>query len=435
MSRPLTYLTLVVAVAAAIMFWSGKAFRPQAEIRWPAYDVEAMGVLAVSLPEGAFQLERSGGAWFVRLPGMEPVLRADAAKVDALLSFLAHTRPLRRLERASDTGLEQPRAALAVDGGPLLTIGADVPEGEGVYASLAPAGDTGGQLLVLPARFAEVLARAAGQYYDLRLLDVEPRQVVRVALEGLGGESWEVDRAKGDTFTRPEPLSRTKAAGGKLDQYLHEALAVRASGLAPEASVEGLDTRLTLSVWTAGDKAPRTVRVHVRPRGEGPWMAVTDRQPVPFLLDPRRVDDLAVSSFLLTDRRVLDLDPATATRLVLAKDGRLLSAHRNGQGWTSDSGGQGLVGIDMALWRLTELRYEFEPVASVPDTAREELELRLLDAKGDLALRLDFLSDPALPSGLMWVRPDDGLYHPVQDALLDDLTGRLPPAADGTTGN
>lgn len=433
MSRPLTYLALVSAVVAAIMFWSGKGLRPEADIRWPAYDAETMGILAVSLSDGAFQLERSGGAWYVRLPGVEQTLRADADKVGGLLSFLGHGRPMRRLERATDTGLESPRATLAVDGGPVLAIGADVPDSEGVYASLGPADDTDKQLLVLPAQFADVLSRQAGHYYDTRLLDVEPRQVVRVALEGLGGESWEVDRANGDVFTRPEPLAGTKAAGGMLDQYLHEALAVRVADMAPETNLEGLDTRLVLSVWVAGDTAPRTVRVFASP--EGPWPAVSDWQPVPFLLDRERLDDLAVSSFLLTDRRVVVLNLDTVKRLVLAHGDRHLAAHRNGQGWKSDSGGQGLVGIDMALWRLTELKYEFEPVQAKPGTARGELELELLDAEGNLALRLDFFADPALPQGVMWVRPGGGPCYPVQDALLSDLAGRLPPPAEDKAAN
>lgn len=435
MSRPLTYLTLVVAVAAAIMFWSGKAFRPEAEIFWPTYDADATGTLAVSLPGGAFQLERSAGAWFVRLPGVEPALRADAQRVDALLSFLAHNRPLRRLERAEDSGLESPRATLTVNGGPVLALGAEVSGNEGVYASLGPLGGAEGQLLVLSVRFVEILSRPASYYYDLRPLAVEPRQVVRVALEGLGGESWEVDRSKGDEFTRPEPLAGAKAEGGKLDQYLHEALGVHIADMAPEASVEGLDTRLELSVWTAGNVTPRTLRVFVRSGGEGPWLAASSWQPSPFLLDRERLEDLSVSSFLLLDRRVVILDLDTVKRLVLTRGERRLAAHRNGEGWKSDSGGQGLVGIDMALWRLTELKYEFEPVPASPATAQRELELELLDDQGDLALRLIFYADPALPEGLMWVRPGDGPCYPVQDALLSDLAGRLPAPAEGSAAN
>jgi hypothetical protein len=164
-------------------------------------------------------------------------------------------------------------------------------------------------------------------------------------------------------------------------------------------------------------------------------------QTAPMLLDRERVDKLLRSAFSLRARKVVDMDLGEIIRQELrqrvANGGNAtveLVAVKTGEGWQAKDTGRALLGLDMLLWRLTDLKYEARPRQALPNTAEPFLAWRLYNGKERPKVALQFYLDPELPRDQCWLKVQGrDHYYPVLDQLLEDLQGLLPAASpDGS---
>ena len=413
-------LVAALALAALVILPGRKPSRPGGA--WPEYAPGAVARIAVDGSAGEYSLEARGGTWTLRVPGAVGQPLADPARVEALLDFLARNRPLARVD---DPGPEHSglgaAASLTINGADRLEIGAPDARGAGVYARRGDAG-----VVLLAREYIQVLGRPARHYLDLRLLDFDPGQVEAVAL-ARGSQGLEMVRsAAGPAFTRPTERSGQPVLPEALDLWLHEMRTLRAPGPAPEAPAPGREPDLRVALRLRGT-GEQTLKLFAPAEGDGPWLALSSRQDAYFLLDPGQVAKVDRNAFSFADRRLAALDPGAVDRLVLSVSGQELHAERDGRRWRAQGLPGTLTGIDMLLWRLTDLQYEFGPLETAPPGARERLRL-VLGLRGGGEREFVFHIDPALPAGRCWVSHGEqqGFYR-IPDQFYKDLQGLLPP--------
>ena len=143
------------------------------------------------------------------------------------------------------------------------------------------------------------------------------------------------------------------------------------------------------------------------------------------------VGELVRSAFDIQGRTVVKLDIGIVARFVVAHGDKLYSIERGKTGWRIDGGQKDVPGIDMALWRFTELQFEALPLNNLPDSAIELMYCMLLDEKGVKLTAMTFYADPQLPQGQCWMKNDGGMYYPVSSRLLKDLQGMFPANPGG----
>lgn len=430
---------LLIALALALVVAGGlyldrrgpdPAPAPRPEGAWPEYDSASVRSLSVRCAGASYSLVRRDAGWVLELPGLEPAPLADPAKVGALFDFLAHNKPILRAPGASREAFEPgPGApALSVDGAEALALGGRDESGVGVWARRGP----DGPVVLLAREYEDVLCRDPLSYLDLRLLDFATDAVGAVRLEH-GDEAWEIARGKnGLAFVAPEGMVRMRVLTEAFDLWLHEMAALKAMGPAPAAPDPARRPDVSLIVRPAGPGGrPARLDLYAPQRGDGPWTAAGSRQDAYFLLDRERALKVDRNAFSLVDRRLAALDPGAVDRLVLSAPGRELRAARSGQGWRNESASSTLTGIDMFLWRLTDLQYEYGPVGALPASAEERMRLELFAKDGSGLLDLVFYADTGLPPGQCWVaRGGTQGFHPVADQIFKDLQGLLPPATE-----
>ncbi len=122
-------------------------------------------------------------------------------------------------------------------------------------------------------------------------------------------------------------------------------------------------------------------------------------------------------------QKIQQLGPAGGER-------RELEAVKSEAGWKSANKTQDMLGMDMLLWRLGDLKYEQPPSDTLPKTAEPLAMWELFDAKGKPLAGLEFYLDPGLGKDICWVKVlGREKYYPVQDQLLEDLQAQLRPDA------
>lgn len=416
------FLLVVVGVAGIALTRQASVPAPQDE-HWPEYSAAAADRVILEGPDNVFELVRGKDAWRIKLSdkAVEPL--ADTRKVEALLEFLALNKPIRRL--MVSVGPKEgfvPVAAVCVQGRPRLEVGSEDGSGVGVYARM---GDMPG-LLVLTREYLDVLTRSPLAYLDTRQVEMDPAKVRNVRLSSMQ-EGWQVRRngERGWVFVRPENMKGAEVRTEAMNIWLHEVASLTGSELAETPPEPGRLPDLALSLTDANNR--ETWLKLWRPLDDSDtWTVLSSRQEVFFLLDQERVQKLQKNAFSLVDRRLVSLDLGRVRRLSLFGDGREFHARRDGESWLNQQAGE-LTGIDMRLWRLTDVQYEYGPVGALPATAAEALRLVLHDGGDEPLLDLVFYTDPELPGGQCWAgRRGEEAYHPVNARVYMDFQGLLP---------
>ncbi|WP_126377680.1 DUF4340 domain-containing protein [Desulfovibrio ferrophilus] len=422
----LVFFFLIAVVAAGIVLTRQAVIPAPQDERWPEYSAAAADRVILEGPSGVFELLRQDGAWRLRLPDRGVLPLAESRKVEALLEFLALNKPIRRLSNSAGPGGGfQPRAAVTVEGRSRLEIGGDDGSGVGVFARMA---DKPG-LMVLSKDYADVLGRLPAAYLDTRLMDLSVEDVLVIRMSSMH-EGWEIQRKKEEfVFVKPDILGSSRVQREAMDLWLHELGALQAVSLAPMPPEQGRLPDLALILRQKGGR--NSFLKLWRPLDDSkPWMVSSSRQDVFFLLDQERVEKLNRNAFSLIDRRLVLVELGQVRRLELTHAGRVFIARRDGENWRSEGAGE-LTGIDMRLWRLTDLQYEYGPVGALPASAEQALRLVLKGEKGVPLLDLVFYTDSGLPGGQCWAgRYGEKAFHPVDSRLFMDLKGMLPPLAE-----
>lgn len=257
--RPRTLLILLAVVLGLGAFiWFYERELPSSEEREEmgkrvlSLEKEEVTGLTLESPKGTVRLERQAAAekaekkeeggegeeadpvaaeWRIVRPLQA---RADTFAVDQLLDSIANLEKTRTLEdvKPGAVGLDKPRATVRLktaDGEKVLKLGAEVPPGGSLVASLE--GEKGTAYVVSDAILADV-DRAPGEWRDRRMLQAEGDAIQRITLTGGPGGPVVLVR-KQDGFWIEKPLS------DRADKDMVDGLLSDLTGLTAERFVDG----------------------------------------------------------------------------------------------------------------------------------------------------------------------------------------------------
>lgn len=455
---------LIVLACLVLCIWLGVYFLPKhkteekkVDAAWPAFTMASTDRIDQKSARHSYSIRKTNGEWFAAQPGVpEPGLRLDITKVDALLNYVGSHPPKRRLgdvgaDESKTFGLDNPATSITFYGESQWTIqlGAQNATSTGVFAESSK---ESGEVLLLDTTYAEQFTRDVGHYYDLRLLPLVADAVKRIRLETSGGTGWEINVKDGKAvFSSPANMTQKKVSATELDGYLRNLTAVHGEGFLLNAPVPHGDPAATLRIWSSGAKDPMEVRFYkssgataetdgkdpLSPPKKAPdLVAVSSWQNAPLTLAPGARAKVFRTAFSLRDRSVLQLAPGQVERQVVKHEATggspqaELTATRSESGWQVN--GKERQGLDMLLWRLSDLQYADEPQATLPEGARKELTWKLYGAKQALKHTLVFYRVPgyAGPQGLLWIAVEGKApYYPVGTKLAGDLAALFSVAA------
>ncbi|WP_421902655.1 DUF4340 domain-containing protein [Maridesulfovibrio sp.] len=432
LKRFLIFLTLVSIVCGAFYLSSPEKPVERAEPVWPVLDKEQVDRLDVcSLEEQCFSLVRRADGWGVVQHGWNGTVEADRKKVDSLLDVLAQDKALRFMGRVSEPvpaeyGFEAPRVRIAAGGGQELAIsvGAEGASGEGFYALNSK---EKGSLFLLGKNFVKRCAYPAEHYYNLHLVSGKSDEVVSISLGHGGSFSWTLVRKDGPfMFSFPASLGGKQASSSAVDLFLHSLLDVPAKGLVSDIPNKDGRTLLNIEISLPGKKV-ETLEILEPGDGEKFYFARSSAQSGYLVLSKEHYEQLDKKAFSMQQRNVVSIATGKLGSVRVVQGNQTFTGIKSDKSWINFEDKKPLLGIDMSLWRLNELKFEAEPKAFLSETSEKVMDLDLMDENGKRVVKVSFYSDPELPDGQCWLSLGDGSgYYPVSDKLLEDLQGQIP---------
>ncbi|WP_415716670.1 DUF4340 domain-containing protein [Maridesulfovibrio sp.] len=432
LKRFFVFLTLVCIVCGAFYLSSPQKTVERAEPVWPVLNKDQVDRLDVCSGEkDCFSLVRRTDGWGVVQHGWNGTVEADSEKVESLLGGLAADKAFRCLGQiaegaAAEYGFNLPRVRISAGGGQELTItvGAESPSGEGYFALNSK---EKGSLFLLDKEFVNRCEFPAEHYYDLFLLPGNASDVKSISLGHGGSFSWTLVRQDGSfSFSFPASLGGKPASGGDVDLFLHSLLEVPAKRLVSHGPDENSRVVLNVEISLSKNKV-ESLKIFEPGVEDGHYLVRSSAQAGYFVLSAEHYEQLAKDAFTMRQRNVVSVAIGKLGSVKVVQGNQTFTGIKSGKGWINFEDKKPLLGIDMSLWRLNELKFEAEPVENLSDTSEKVMDLELLDDSGARVVNVSFFSDPELPSGQCWLSLGDGSgYFPVSDKLLEDLQGQIP---------
>jgi hypothetical protein len=433
------FLVLIVLAAALAgsAYWYRTSMEEQVAVsRWLSYSLDKVKSVNVQGDGETYTLVADGDAWETRVSDGTSGVSAGAlgGRVRDYLNRLSELVPL--LSFGGDGpdvlkrhGLDEPGVQLIVqfkdEGVAPLNIRFSKDESGRTYGWNS---ETPDRSYEFGSEVYGQFAQPAAHFLDTKVFHFDEERVYQAQLVQPFGSSWLVKRGpNGFTFVLPGYLKGKAASGSELKLYLHALALLRANKLVlkPAEPERGM-AALTIKVWAGKAKEPSMVEfftIEDDPKhyfGRSSWLTV------PFLLDAESVSQLVKSAFDVQGRNVFTLDIGQVAVMVIINGDRRYVVRREHSGWRVEGGEKNVPGIDMALWRFTELQFEALPLNNLAATAVKLMHCRLLDSEGNELKAVTFYADPQLPPGQCWMKNGDGMYYPVSARLLKDLQGMFP---------
>jgi hypothetical protein len=430
-------LIALAAVLAGGAYWCRSTMDEQvAATRWLSYSLDKVKSVNV-LGEGeAYTLVAGENGWVTRVPDESSNVSAGALndRVRDYLNRLSELVPLLSFDEGGAGGRK--RHGLDAPGVKLLVRFRDESvQPLEIRFSRDESGRTYGWNSETPDRAYEFggevygqFAQPAAHFLDTKVFQFDEERVSQVQLVQPFGSSWLVRRAgNGYIFVLPGYLKDKAASASELKLYLHALALLRVGRLVlhPAEPERGM-AALTIKVWAGKAKEPSLVEFFTIGDDPKHYFGRSSRLTVPFLLDAESVNQLVKSAFDVQGRNVFSLDIGQVAVMVIINGDRRYVVRREHTGWRVEGGEKNVPGIDMALWRFTELQFEALPLNNLAATAVKLMHCRLLDGQGDELKAVTFYADPKLPPGQCWMKNGDGMYYPVSARLLKDLQGLFP---------
>ncbi|MDC0335458.1 DUF4340 domain-containing protein [Pseudodesulfovibrio sp.] len=438
-------LALTILLLAGIAFAGYWYTSLQKEVfddtRWLSNPFDNVRSIHVQGAQGTFMLAAIENGWEAQVPGASwnVVARVVPDKVVDYLGKLEDLTPYRSIggfDRGGpeEYGLDNPDFKVIITFGDKkedsLTIKL-TSDGSGTIFGWNS--DSPGLVYEFGKQALEQLGLPAAYFLDTRVFQFEEENVHTMQLVQPFGSSWLVEKRKeGFFFTLPGYLKEKPASDSELKLYIHSLALLKAGELVLEPVVtEKRIPALTIRIWDGKEENPATVEfftVNDEPSiylGKSSWLTV------PFILNVESVGQLVRSAFDVQGRSMVKLDIGTVARFIVVHGGNNYAIERSETGWRLLDSKKDLPGIDMFLWRFTELQFEALPLNNLPDSAVKLMFCKLVDEQGDTLTELTFFADPKLPQGQCWMKNGGGMYYPVSSRLLKDLQGMFPSGSTG----
>ncbi|BDQ32861.1 DUF4340 domain-containing protein [Pseudodesulfovibrio portus] len=403
--------------------------------RWLSSSLDNVVSVHVLSPEGSYSLFAKGDTWKADVPGASWNVRAHVKpnRVREYISYLADLTPDKYIADVDQDGPE----SYGLNDPKFKVILNFTGKTDGQLVIKFTVGETGrvfgwnsrnpGMVYEFDGKTLERLALPALHFLDDYIFRFDEELVDRVQLVQPFGSSWLVEKGEsGFIFKLPGYLKGKQASGSDLKLYVHSLALIRAKQLILEPVVIDKEMpTLTVRVWGKGGK---NHSVEFFPYEDSPdvFMGVSSWLTMPFLVDAQSVAQMVKSAFDIQSRTVMALDIGTVDRVVIDHGEARFTVERSDTGWRLRGTENDIPGIDMSLWRITNLKFEALPLNNLSKTAVALMHCRLLDADGKLLKAMTFYADPELPQGQCWMKSEDGMYYPVSSRLLKDLQGMFP---------
>jgi len=433
-------LTLVVLVVfSASGYWYTTLQKENVDhTRWLPNSFDAVRSIHFQLADTPrFTLAASQQSeWEVQISGDTSSIKARAVsdKVDEFLRRLASVEPLRSLGRFDSGrqrqfGIEKPDLKVIINFRKSTIKPLTIKLASGDHSVVYGWNSRNPELVYeFNEKVLGNLALTAESFFDKRVLFFDENAISKVQLVQPFGSSWLVEKHKeGYFFSLPGYLKGKPASDSALKLYIHSLALLQARQFVLESTdVDKRIPALTLRLWRGTDSEPSTVAFYTVKENPGQYLGQSSWLTVPFLLDAQSVGQLVKSAFDVQGRSVIKLDLGTVARLVVIHGENNYAIERSTSGWRLLDSKKDLQGIDMFLWRFTELQFEALPINNLPDSAVRLMYCKLADKNGDTLTELTFYADPKLPQGQCWMKNGGGMFYPVSSRLLKDLQGMFP---------
>lgn len=443
--KKVVFVLAVAALAALAAYgyrYSTLSTEDMTVSKWLAASFDGVKSLHIQGKQGAFMLDASKEGWQAQVPGASwnVVARVVPEKVAGYLKTLSELEPHRSIggfDRGGpeEYGLDDPDLKIIVAfskaGTEPVTVKLTADKGGTVFGwnSSSP-----GLVYEFAKKSLEDLAQPASNFLDTKVLHFDEEKVSKLQLVQPFGSSWLVEKRKeGYYFSLPGYLKDKPASDSALKLYIHSLGILKANSLVLEPVVT--DKRipaLTIRLWTEGAKESVAVEFFSVKDDPNVYLGKSTWLTVPFTLDAQSVGQLVKSAFDMQGRTVIKLDLGMVARLIVSHGDNLYVVVRGEQGWALEDGKKVLPGIDMSLWRFTELQFEALPLNNLPESAFRLMHCTLADKNGNVLKELTFYADPKLPQGQCWMKNGGGMYYPVSSRLLKDLQGMFPSGSAGS---
>ncbi|MBI9079163.1 MAG: DUF4340 domain-containing protein [Pseudodesulfovibrio sp.] len=437
----LIVLVLVVGFAGTAYWYTSYNNKNLDNTRWLSRSFEGVQSIHVQAVQGTYMLTALKDGWEAQVPGASwnitaRVLPAKVVEYSAKLSDLTPYRSIGGFDQGGpeEYGLDTPDLKVIVKFGgkaePLTVKLTTDPSGM-VFGWNS---DSPGLVYEFGKKTLEQLSLPATRFLDTRVFQFDEEVVSKLQLVQPFGSSWLVEKRKeGFFFTLPGYLKEKPASDSELKLYIHALALLRATNLVLEPMVT--DKRipvLTLRLWTGSGEPSAVVEFFTVADNPDVYLGKSSWLTVPFMLDAESVGQLVRSAFDVQGRTVVKFDIGTVASFIVQYGGKKYVVNRSESGWRVEGGEKNVPGIDMSLWRFTELQFEALPLNNLPDSAIELMYCKLLDESGKKLTALTFYTDPKLPQGQCWMKNGGGMYYPVSSRLLKDLQGMFPANSIGT---
>ncbi|MDD3310673.1 DUF4340 domain-containing protein [Pseudodesulfovibrio sp.] len=443
MKRCIYLLTTILLIGAAVaVYWHAKPEETVVdEPRWLSRPFGNVVSIHIQGEQGTYMLAVKDGQWEAQVPGVSwnVQARAVADKVKDFLSRLEALAPQRAIGGFDRGGFEQyglDNPTLKI----IVTFGDKDKSTLVVKLTSNASGDVYGwnsdsQALVyeFDRDILKQFGLPARHFLDTRVFQFDEKTVGKVQLVQPFGSSWLVERRKqGFFFTLPGYLKDKPASDSELKLYIHSLALLRANRLLLEpVAAENRIPALTIKIWAEKSEEPASVEFFPVKEDPAIYFGRSSWLTVPFVLDAQSVAQLVKSAFDVQGRTVIKLDIGTVARFVVRNGSTEYRLERSATGWRIKGEKKDIPGIDMSLWRFTELQFEALPLNNLPETAIPLLYCRLENGDGEKLTELTFYADPRLPQGQCWMKNGGGMYYPVSSRLVKDLQGMFPVQATG----
>ncbi len=409
---------------------------------WPRFAIDEVAAIDIRVGEDNFRLSHEQSGWVVRDidQGEDvPPVPADPARIEALLGAIAHNPPIQNLgpqnpAEAVSYGFDTPAVRIVIRSGAKalhdvqILLGKETPAGAAVHAQCSLQPDN---VLLLDASVLHQLDKPAEHYHDLRLLDLRAEEAQRLSFTSGTSLVWDLERRDdGYVFNAPESLRGSGVSASEVRLFLHNLSAVSADTMLakPDRQPAGRP-QFSIAIQTVKDKPPLMVEFFTPTEGS-PVYGRSTHHPLGFLMDAEKVKNLFRQTFDMQWRGVLGFDTARVERARIFAPGgnQTLTVEKTADGWENREQGRVVPGIDIALWRLKELRVESEPVSRLVPPVEQKLICELFAREEKPLVVFTFFVDNRLPAGQCWLKVgQEELFYPVGSQIIDDLLGHLPP--------
>lgn len=429
-------ILLFAGVTGAAVWYTSYNKELSSDSLWLSRRFNAARSVSVKGSDGAYLLTLTKQGWEAQVSGASGTVTARVLpeKLTQYLQELPQLSPSRSMGRLDHGGLEEyglnsPDFTLIVSfseaSDDALTVKFTSDGGGTIYGWIS---DNPGLVYEFEQASFDLLNKPVTAFLDTRVFDIVQEKVTRVQLVQPFGSSWLVSKHKeGFFFDLPGYLAGKPASDSEMNLYIHSLELLKATSLSlkPIVTEEKIPS-LTVRLWTEPTEDPATVEFFPIEDDPAMYVGKSTWLTVPFLLDAQSVGQLIKSAFDVQGRSVIKFDIGRVDRMLVNHGGTEYLVQKGESGWRVLGSKNDILGIDMSLWRFTELQFEALPINSLPESAVKLMYCKLVDSDGIKLTELTFYADPKLPKGQCWMKNGGEMFYPVSSRLLKDLQGMFP---------